>query len=106
MLAQLPPEYCQYVTANGLFEGRVVTAAYEGDIVFWGEAEVASANAAMEVNACAPGFIAFAGDGGGEIFMFDNSGAIYLFPMIGMEPVAAMPVAESFLELCGGFQNE
>lgn len=74
-----------------------------------GEAEGASANAAnaaMEADACAPGFIAFAGDGGGEVFMFDNAGAIYLLPMIGMETVAAMPVAENFLELCKGFQNE
>jgi len=38
--------------------------------------------------------------------MFDNAGAIYLLPMIGMETVAAMPVAENFLELCKGFQNE
>ncbi|OAK66103.1 hypothetical protein A3K87_10100 [Variovorax paradoxus] len=106
MIAQLPPEYCQHVTTNGLFEGRVVTATYEGDIILWGEEEVASANAAMEVDACAPGFIAFAGDGGGEVFMFDNAGAIYLLPMIGMEPEAAMPVAANFLELCEGLQHE
>ena len=67
---------------------------------------MASANTVMEADACALGFIAFAGDGGGEVFMFDNAGAIYLLPMIGMETVAAMPVAENFLELCKVFQNE
>ncbi|UVH59303.1 hypothetical protein NWF24_07790 [Variovorax paradoxus] len=62
----------------------------------------------MEVDARAPGFIAFAGDGGGEVFAFDNAGAIFLLPMIGMgmEPEAAMPVAADFLELCRGFQRE
>ena len=46
----------------------------------------------------APGFIAFATDGGNELFVFDASGKVYLMPMVGMEPKVAVLLADSFAE--------
>jgi len=49
--------------------------------------------------------VAFAGNGGGEIYAFDTVGAVFMLPMIGMEPEAAIKVADDFLELARGFQR-
>ena len=46
----------------------------------------------------APGFIAFACDGGGEVFVFDESGQIFILPLIGMEPSVAVKLASSWNE--------
>jgi len=105
MNIQLPAVYRVYIDTNGLFEGFIVAADDEHHVVLWGEDEVATANAEMEVDLHAPGFVAFAGNGGGEIYAFDEAGSVFILPMVGMEPEAATKVAEDFLELARGFQR-
>ncbi|MES2838736.1 MAG: hypothetical protein V4794_00455, partial [Pseudomonadota bacterium] len=78
----------------------------EHDIILWDDDEASSANTALQVDLCAPGFVAFAGNGGGEVFAFDMAGAVFMLPIIGMEPGAATKVAGDFLELARGFKRE
>jgi hypothetical protein len=105
MTIQLPAAYRAFIETNGLFEGFFVTAHEERYVILWGEDEVTSANAEIEVDAYAPGYVAFAGNGGGEVYAFDSTGAVFMLPMIGMEPAAAIHVAGNFLEFARGFQG-
>lgn len=105
MPTQLPAVYLAYLATNGTFEGLVHTADGERNVILWDSEEAESANAAMEVNAQAPGFFAFGGDGGGEVYAFDEQGAVFMLPMIGMEPATAVPVAGDFLEFSHGFRR-
>lgn len=68
-------------------------------------ASISTTSAELEVEAYAPGFVAFAGNGGGEIYAFDKAGAVFMLPMIGMESEAAIKVADDFLELASGCQR-
>lgn len=106
MTIQLPAVYRVFIATNGLFEGLAGTADDEQYVILWGEDEVATANVAMEVGVYAPGFVAFAGNGGGEIYAFDEVGAVFMLPMIGMEPDVAIKLADDFLEFAQGFQRE
>ena len=53
-------------------------------------------NADIQINEYALGFIAFASNGGGEIFAFNSSGEIYILPLIGMSKDTAIKVADSW----------
>ena len=53
---------------------------------------------------CAPGFLAFAGNGGGEVLVFDATGAVYTLPLIGMEPQYAIKIADSLAEFADTFE--
>lgn len=63
MTIQLPAAYRAFIETNGLFEGFFVTAHEERYVILWGEDEVTSANAEIEVDVYAPGYVAFAGNG-------------------------------------------
>ena len=52
----------------------------------------------------APGFLAFAGNGGGEVLAFDALGAVYMIPLIGMEAEQAVKIANSFTEFAQTFE--
>ncbi|MGS5084983.1 SMI1/KNR4 family protein [Hydrogenophaga sp. A37] len=106
MTIQLPSVYRDFINANGLFEGFAVAAGEEHYVVLWGDDEVASANAEIEIPVYAPGFVAFAGNGGGEVFAFDDTGAVVMLPMIGMAPEAAIHVASDFPEFARGFRHD
>lgn len=106
MTIQLPAVYREFIETNGLFEGFSGTGDDEHYVILWGEDEVATANADLEVGVYAPGFVAFAGNGGGEIYAFDKVGAVFMLPMIGMEPDAAIKLADEFLEFERKFQRE
>jgi hypothetical protein len=60
------------------------------------ERDIQKINLEIEIDSYAPGFLAFAGNGGGEVLAFDAAGAVYMLPLIGMETCQAMFVAESF----------
>lgn len=45
------------------------------------------------------------GNGGGEIYAFDEAGAVFMLPMIGMAPDVAIKVADDFPGLARGFQR-
>ena len=46
-----------------------------------------------------PGFTAFGSNGGGELFVADESGSVYSVPAIGMEPQFADKIAASISDL-------
>jgi len=58
----------------------------------------------IEIREYAPGFLAFAGNGAGEVLAFDASGTVYMLPLIGMEPDQAIKVASTFSELAVRFE--
>jgi hypothetical protein len=53
-------------------------------------------NKEIQINEYAPGYFAFASNGGGEIYAFNSSGEIYILPLIGMSKDAAIKVADSW----------
>ena len=67
--------------------------------MLWSFDEIAKNNSDIEIESYASGFIAFGGDGGGELLAFDGLGAIFMLPMIGMDSDCAIRVAENFQEL-------
>lgn len=101
MLA-VPSEYQQYIESYGAFEG--FTSGEPGYIELWSLAELPGNNADIQIQELAPGFVAFAGNGGGEVLAFNASGAVFLLPLIGMAPNSAVPVAGSFAELVARFE--
>ena len=50
------------------------------------------------VNELAPGFFAFASDGGGELLALTPEGGVVTMPFVGMNPVDAFPVADTWAE--------
>lgn len=105
MLPPIPQQYVEYLRSNGVFEGLTHGDAEPGYVVLWPLDKLADYNADVEIEVYAPGFIAFGGDGGGELLAFDVSGAVFMLPMIGMEPRYATRVAESFQDLAARFQT-
>ena len=102
MLPLLPAEYTQYVAAHGAFEG--FTSGDPGYVALWRMDEIQSNNADIAIEEYAPGFVAFAGNGGGEVLAFDALGVVYRLPMIGMAPEHAIQLANSFHELAARFE--
>jgi hypothetical protein len=44
-------------------------------------------------------------NGGGELLCFDESGAVFMLPAIGMEPEVAIRIANCFEELTHRFES-
>lgn len=63
-------------------------------------------NLDIELQRYAPGFIAFASDGGGEVLAFDAVGKVYSIPLIGMSPESATLVANSWNEYSNHIQPD
>jgi len=103
LLPSLPLGYVEYVKTTGPFECFTRDDAEPGYVVLWAFDDISKRNSEAEIEIYAPGFVAFGGDGGGEFLVFDSAGAVFMLPMIGMEPDCAMPVAETFEELAGRF---
>lgn len=101
MYPAIPREYEQYLESQGLFEG--FTTGNTHYVVLWPLERIPGYNADLSVVEYAPGFVAFAGNGGGEVFAFDAEGAVFQLPMIGMEGQYAIPVAPSFKEFADQF---
>ncbi len=99
----IPSEYREYLSAHAVFEGFATGDI--GYIALWSLEEIPGNNADLAVQDLAPGYLAFGGDGGGEVFAFDASGAVYTLPMIGMEARYANRVASSFSELAAHFPS-
>lgn len=104
MVPDIPNEYRQYLETNGSFEGFTTDAAIPGYVVLWSLEEIVGNNADIGIHEHAPGFLAFASDGGGEVLAFDASGRIFMLPLTGMEPRYAQKVANSFGELASQFE--
>ncbi len=99
----IPQSYLDYVRDNGLYEGFFDSD--EGYIQLFKPDEISSINDEIKIDLSAPGFIAFASDGGGEYYTFDSSGKIFMIPMIVIDPEVAIFVAASFPSLVSRFQR-
>ena len=64
----------------------------------WLESDIEQFNTEYEVQKLAPGFLAFATNGGGELYVFNQTGQIFELPCIGMDPQYASLLAESWGE--------
>ena len=63
---------------------------------FWPLAEVEQRNSAYEVSTNAPGYLAFASNGGGELYAISPTGAVVFMAFVGMSPHEALPIADSW----------
>ena len=97
MSIDLPSDYIDYLKADGVSEG--FTDGQPGYFMLWDPDEVESSNAELQVQKLAPGYLGFGSDGGGELLAFDATGAVFMLPMVGMEPRYAKKIAESWNEI-------
>jgi len=103
MEVSLPIEYERFIETNGRFEG--FTSGEPGYIQLWKIDDLSSINSEMLIEEMAPGYLAFASDGGNEVLAFDRFGIVYKLPMIGMESRYAIKIANSFSELAARFEK-
>jgi hypothetical protein len=110
MIISLPPSYLRFLTLHGPYEGVVrddSTAsddAMPGYIQFWTPADLPLLNMEYAIAEQAPGFLAFASNGGGEVLAFDSYGKVWMLPLIGMDGAEAIKVADTFEELAARFE--
>jgi hypothetical protein len=104
MTLTLPYEYQQFVAAHGASPWSLSGGEMPGYVYLWELTDIPGCNSDIRIHEFAPGFLAFGGDGGGEILVFDASGAVYMLPLIGMEPAVAIKLADSFTELASRFE--
>jgi len=104
MLPPIPQQYVEYLRPDGVFEGSTHGDAEPGYDALWPLEKMADYNSDVEIEVYAPRFIAFGGGGGGELLVFDASGAVFMLLMIGMEPRYATRVADSFRDLAKRFK--
>jgi hypothetical protein len=102
-MRSVPNEYQQYIEQQGIFEG--FTSGEPSYIELWLLADLPINNADIQIQDLAPDFVAFAGNGGGEILAFNATGQIFMLPLIGMEARYATLVAGSFAELVARFES-
>lgn len=103
MAINLPNDLKHFITAHGLFEGFTHNDRV-GYVEFWAIEDIPQQNASIETDVYAPDFLAFAGNGSGEVLAFDAAGAVYMMPLIGMEAEQAIKIADSFAEFSGMFE--
>lgn len=97
-LAKKLAAYLQYLTQHKVFEGFLL-GDDEAYIAFWPPEQLVSANSDLGMAQRAPGYVAFAGDGGGEVFAISPANKVVRLPMVGLEPAHALEVADSLSEL-------
>jgi hypothetical protein len=103
MRPPVPTEYTDYLKSNGIFEGFTRDGTEPGYVALWPAEEILQNNTDVEMATYAPGYIAFAGDGGGELLAFDLAGAVFMLPMIGLASDNAIRIADSFQDLVSRF---
>ena len=101
----IPLEYKEFLAKHGPFEGFTIGGQLPSYVALWTLEELPGNNTDLQVQTLAPGYVAFAGDGGGEVLAFDASGSVFLLPMIGMESKYAKRIAGSFAELAARFET-
>jgi hypothetical protein len=87
----------QELRAQGYVEGELTVNPFW--YIIWDPENIDQFNQEYEVPKYAPGFTAFGGNGGGELLVINDSGAIFTLPAIGMEPQYAEQIADNFDEL-------
>ena len=99
----LPEKLKQFIAERGLFEGFTRDGS-PGYVELWSIEDIPRQNGEIGIGVDASGFIAFAGNGGGEVLAFDAVGAVYMLPLTGMEPEQAIKIADSFTEFAEAFE--
>src|SRR5258708_578988 len=97
MSLALPDDYLAYIEGDGVSEG--FTDGMPGYFQLWHPDDIEASNASLEIPTRAPGFLGFGSDGGGELLAFDSVGAVFMLPMVGMEPKYAKKIANSWHEV-------
>ncbi len=93
----LPTTYTQFIRTNAARTGATDFAI--GSFVELEDLDlVEKFNSDIQIDEYAPGFTAFAGNGGGEFFAFDDKGVVYVIPLIGMSKESAIKLADSWCE--------
>jgi hypothetical protein len=100
-VGQLPERYLAYLCKSNGAEGDL--GVPPGWFVVWPAEEATVATSEYEMPEYLPGYFAFGGNGGGELFVFQLSGgsedrAVFMVPAIGMSVSELRPVAHSFAE--------
>ena len=102
----LPEQFVQFLKVTNGPEGYIGENAY---VMLWEVEDLASLNAAYEVQTYAPGLLIFGSDGGGEAYGFDTRSTpwtIVRMPFIGMEWSMATQIASTFDEFLEHLRNE
>ena len=97
-LMQLPHDYLLYLRGDAPMFGDVVFDDFDRYFELWPEDEVDQFNTQYEVPVLAAAFVAFATNGGGKLYAFDQSGRVFELPCIGMAPQYASEIAASWGE--------
>ena len=105
----LPSDYLSFLAQSNGAEGPL--GVEPGWFVLWPAEEVFSASAEYGLPQYLPGYFAFGGNGGGELFVFpsqpsDSALPIFMVPAIGMEPSMLIKVAGSFAEFATAFGEQ
>ena len=103
MTINLPDDLKHFIAEHGLFEGFTSNDS-PGYVEIWAIEGIPRENKAVAMDVYAPGFLAFAGNGSGEVLAFDAVGAVYVIPLIGMDAEQAIKIAESFAEFAETFE--
>ncbi|MDH1055658.1 conserved hypothetical protein [Pseudomonas sp. 9AZ] len=99
MEIRIPPEYLEFIALHGAIES--FTEGKPGYVELWLPEDIATNNEDIQIKELAPGYLAFAGNGGGEILAFNSQGEVFMLPLIGMEARYAQKIANTWNELAG-----
>jgi hypothetical protein len=95
----LPDAYLAFLRASNGGSGDL--GIEPGCFDLWPAEELLELNAVYEVPANVPGYFAFGGDGGGEMFAFrivaGRATEVYMIPFIGMEEGDAVLISIDFV---------
>lgn len=97
----LPEAYLSFLEASNGAEGDL--GIQPGWVVVWPAEEALEATIEYEMPEYLPGYFAFGGNGGGELFVFLREGhstdrPVYMVPAIGMAATELRQIALSFEE--------
>lgn len=103
MTVNLPFEYQEFLAEHGAIATFTAGDDFPAYVKLWPKEEILRHNTEIKMPEYAPGFLAFAGNGGGEVLAFDSAGAVYMLHLCDMDPECAIKVPGSFSELASRF---
>jgi hypothetical protein len=102
---RLPDSYRDFLLRSNGGTGFIGPLGY---LMLWSAEELGESNDDYGVRECAPGFVLFGSNGGGEAYALDYEDPelrVVWLPFIGMERDVAWPIAASFAELAAALQG-
>ena len=94
----IPDEYLAYLREGNELYRDLKAEEFDRYFDLCPEENLKEWNEDYEVAKYAPEFTVFGTNGGGELYVFDSSGAIFELPAIGMKSSAALKIANSWDE--------